>query len=252
MTPFRLPVVVGMTAALLSLPLCAQAQPNPSPTPAPASGQTGAEPPPLALEQILARLPPPPPLPPPVAGVAPPAIVTGVLSIPDVMRVSVASQEVDKVLGARRQKLTDDEQKEQQALRDLGQQLTNDRPKLSADQVRVREHDLQDRLNESRRRFATRDRIIQDAGQFCLVQIQREMTAVVQLVAAERNMNFIVRREQVVLSTSELDITAQVLEILNKVLPSVIIPPDGVAVLDLKPVAPVAGNKPADIGQPKH
>jgi uncharacterized protein YfaA (DUF2138 family) len=81
------------------------------------------------------------------------------------------------------------------------------------------------------------------------VQIQREMTAVVQLVAAERNMNFIVRREQVVLSTGDVDITAQVLDILNKVLPSVIIPPDGVAVLDLKPVA---GSKPADAGQPKH
>jgi Skp family chaperone for outer membrane proteins len=184
-----------------------------------------------------------------VSGAAPPAIVTGVLSIPDVMRIAVAAQEVDKVLGARRQKLTDDEQKEQQSLHDLDQQLANDRPKLSAEQVRVRERELQDRLNDSRRRFATRDRIIQDAGQFCLVQIQREMTAVVQLVAAERNMNFIVRREQVVLSTGDVDITAQVLDILNKVLPSVIIPPDGVAVLDLKPVA---GSKPADAGQPKH
>ncbi|MGA3400113.1 MAG: OmpH family outer membrane protein [Acetobacteraceae bacterium] len=238
-----------MVTALLSLPLCALAQPVASPTPPPAAGQAGTEPPPLTLEQILARLPPPPPLPPMVSGAAPPAIVTGVLSIPDVMRIAVAAQEVDKVLGARRQKLTDDEQKEQQSLHDLDQQLANDRPKLSAEQVRVRERELQDRLNDSRRRFATRDRIIQDAGQFCLVQIQREMTAVVQLVAAERNMNFIVRREQVVLSTGDVDITAQVLDILNKVLPSVIIPPDGVAVLDLKPVA---GSKPADAGQPKH
>lgn len=238
-----------MVTALSSLPLCALAQPVASPTPPPAAGQAGTEPPPLTLEQILARLPPPPPLPPMVSGAAPPAIVTGVLSIPDVMRIAVAAQEVDKVLGARRQKLTDDEQKEQQSLHDLDQQLANDRPKLSAEQVRVRERELQDRLNDSRRRFATRDRIIQDAGQFCLVQIQREMTAVVQLVAAERNMNFIVRREQVVLSTGDVDITAQVLDILNKVLPSVIIPPDGVAVLDLKPVA---GSKPADAGQPKH
>ena len=245
MVHLRLPAVVAFAAALLSLPLCANAQPAASPSVAPAAGAPAPEAPPLTLEQVLARLPPPRQVPAIPPGNPPPAIVTGVLSVPDVMRTSVAAQAVDKELGSRRQKLNEDEQKEQQTLHDLNQQLANDRAKLSAEQVRVRERDLQDRFNELRRRFAARERIIQDAGQFCVVQIQRTMTAVVQQVAASRNINFVIRREQVVMNTVDVDITAQVVEVLNKILPSVIIPPDGVAVLDIKPVAEPAASKPA-------
>ena len=245
MSHLRLPAAAALVAALLSLPLRAEAQPAAAPTAAPAAGALAAATPPITLDQILARLPPPPPVLPLPPGASPPAVVTGVLSIPDIMRFAVASQQVDKEIGARRQKLAEDEQKEQQSLRDLNQQLANERAKLSPDQARARDREMQDRFNESRRRFALRDRIIQDAAQFCLVQMQRTMTAVVQQVAAAHNMNFVLRREQVVMNTADVDITAQVIAELNQLLPAVIIPPDGVAVLDLKPVAEATASKPA-------
>jgi Skp family chaperone for outer membrane proteins len=234
-------------AALLFLPCQAMAQPASRSAPAatPAADAAPAEQPALSFAEIVARLPPAPQVAPTPPGKAPPTAVTGVLSIPDVMTQSIASQEAQKVLGARRQKLTEDEQKEQATLRDLSQQLNNERAKLSAEQIRVRERDLQDRLNDARKKFAQRNRIIQDAEQYCLVEIQRTMTAVVQQVAASRGMNFVIRREQVALNTADFDITPEVVAELNKAMPTLEIPPDGVAVLDMKVTAAAAATPPA-------
>ncbi|MEO9191754.1 MAG: OmpH family outer membrane protein [Acetobacteraceae bacterium] len=158
----------------------------------------------------------------------PPAAVIGVLSIPDVLRASVAYREADKTMADRRQKLNEDAQKEQVTLRDLGQGLGNDRSKLSADQIRTRERELQDRITESRRKFSERGRVIQEASQYALAQIERTLSDVVQRVAAARGMNLVLQRAEVALNQGDFDITAQVADLLNKTLPTVLIPPDGV------------------------
>ncbi|HEY5301579.1 MAG TPA: OmpH family outer membrane protein, partial [Acetobacteraceae bacterium] len=129
----------------------------------------------------------------------------------------------------RRQKLNEDAQKEQVTLRDLGQALGNDRSKLSADQIRKREKELQDHITESRRKFSERGRIIQEASQYALAQIERTLSEVVQKVAAARGMNLVLQRAEVALNQGDFDITTQVADLLNKALPTVLIPPDGVA-----------------------
>ena len=50
-----------------------------------------------------------------------PAAIVGVVSIPDALRVSTAYQQADKAFDDRHKKLDEDAQKEQAALRDLGQ-----------------------------------------------------------------------------------------------------------------------------------
>jgi Skp family chaperone for outer membrane proteins len=182
-------------------------------------------------------LPPPPEVPAIPRGASPPAAILGIISVPDVMRASTAYQAVDKELGVRRQKLNEDAQKEQTTLRDLGQALANDRGKLTAEQIRTKERELQDRIADSRRKFTERNRIIQEAGQYTLAQIERTLRDVVQQVAVSRGMNVILHGPQTALYLPEFDITPQVVEELNKVLPSVTVPPDGVSVLDLKPQA---------------
>jgi len=104
---------------------------------------------------------------------------------------------------------------------------------------------LQDRIADSRRKFTERNRIIQEAGQYTLAQIERTLRDVVQQVAISRGMNIILHGPQTALYLPEFDITPQVVAELNKVLPSVSIPPDGVSVLDLKPQAAAPGAHPA-------
>ena len=214
----------------------ARPTPRPAPRPAPAPVAPAPLPPPVAeaappdeqaQRQPPLPLPPVPDLPALPKGTAPPAAVIGVLGVPEVMRASTAAQQVQKVIGDRREKLNQDAQKEQGAWRDLQQQLANQRSGLSADQIRAKERELQERITNAQRVFRDRNRIIQDAAQVALGQIERELIAVIRQVAESRGMNLVLHRAQVALNINEFDITEQVTEQLNKVLASVTIPPEG-------------------------
>ena len=199
----------------------------------PEGAQPGAEGQPQ--QQLQVQLPPAPEVPPLPKGPTPPAAIVGVLAVPDVLRASTAFQAADKEFLSRRQKLNEDAQKEQVALRDLGQTLANDRAKLTPEQIRAREKELQDRITESRRTFGERNRIIQEASQYVMAQIDRAVELVTQQVAVSRGINLVLNRAQMLGTTSDFDLTAVVVDDLNKVLPKVVIPPDGVSPVDMKP-----------------
>jgi Skp family chaperone for outer membrane proteins len=184
--------------------------------------------------QVQVQLPPPPEVPPLPKGPTPPAAIVGVLSVADVMRASTAFQQADKEFVGRRQKLNEDAQKEQVALRDLGQALANERPKLSPEQIRTREKELQDRIAESRRVFGERNRVIQEASQYVMAQIDRAVEMVTQQVAISRGINLVLNRAQILGTTAEFDLTPAVVEDLNKVLAKVVIPPEGVSPMAMK------------------
>jgi Skp family chaperone for outer membrane proteins len=193
------------------------------------------------LPPLQVALPPMPEIPPIPKGLPTPAAVIGVLSVPDVLRVSTAYQAADKELAVRRTKVNEDGQKEQAALRDLGQAFASERAKLSPEQIRAREKEYADRVNESRRMFSERARIIQEAGQYVMGQIERVIEVVAQQVAASRGVNLVLNRAQVLGTTAEFDLTPQVAEVVNRVLPSVVIPPDGVSPTKLG--LPMAGPR---------
>jgi Skp family chaperone for outer membrane proteins len=198
---------------------------------------------------VQVQLPPPPDVPPLPKGATPPAAIVGVLSVQDVMRASSAFQQADKEFLARRQKLNEDAQKEQVTLRDLGQQLANERSKLTPEQIRNREKELQDRITESRRTFGERNRIIQEASQYVMAQIDRAVELVTQQVAISHGINIVLSRAQILGTTNDFDLTPQVVDDLNKVLTAVVIPPDGVSPASLPPqtgaATPSAAAQPA-------
>jgi Skp family chaperone for outer membrane proteins len=264
--------LAAVIAALLAwAPLAAQAQdyfvpnarpaapsrPAPSPRPAQRPAPAPALQPPSQTEPgvpsvveneppITVQLPPVPELPPLPRGTAPPTAVIGVLGVPEVMRASYAAQAVDKVIGDRREKLNQDAQKEQAAWRDLQQQLANQGSTMSPEQRRTKERELQDRITAAQKQFRDRNRIIQEAAQYSVGQIERTLVAVIRQVADSRGMNLVLHRAQVALNVNEFDITEQVATQLNKILPNVIIPPDGVEPAAMTPpAAAAAAGKPA-------
>ncbi len=172
---------------------------------------------------------------------SPPAAVIGVIGVPEVMRASAAAQQVEKTITQRREKLAQDAQKEQAAWRDMQQALVNDRAKLSDTQVRARERELQERITNAQKQFRERGRIIQDAAQYALAQIERTLVGVIRQVADSHGMNLVLHRAQVALNTQEFDITEQVAEQLNKLTPTVVIPPEG----QEPPMQPTASAAPA-------
>jgi Skp family chaperone for outer membrane proteins len=251
-------ISVAAGAGLLAQPVAAQQntqwfvpnQQRPATRPAPAqhtapavqSAVPGAEPglipaeggQPGAEGQAQIKLPPPPEVPPLPKGPTPPAAIVGVLSLADVVRASTAFQQADKEFVTRRQKLNEDAQKEQQTLNTQNQSLANDRAKLTPEQIRTREKDLQDRITESRRVFGERNRVIQEASQYVMAQIDRAIEMVTQQVAISRGINVVLNRAQILGATPEFDMTPAVVEDLNKVLTKVIIPPEGVSPMNMK------------------
>lgn len=235
------------------------ARPGPRPVPAPSAG-SGALPLPgdaggdqaNGLPALQVQLPPAPELPPIPKGQATPAAIVGILSVPDVLRISTAYQNAYKELNARGQKLNEDAQKEQGALRDLGQAFAAERGKLSPEQIRTKEKEIQERATEAQRRFAERNRIIQESGQYIMMQINRTMEQVAQQVALSRGINLVLNRTQILGTTADFDLTPAVADVLNKALPSVIVPPDGVSPLAMAPQskAPAPASPVAAAGVP--
>ena len=110
------------------------------------------------------------------------------------------------------------------------QSYANERAKLSPEQQRTREHDMQERAATAQRQFRERNQVIQQAAQYALSQIERTLIAVIRQVAESHGMNLVLHRAQVALNTNDFDITAPVTEQLNKLLPSVTVPPEGMTV----------------------
>lgn len=205
---------------------------------------TSAELPDQQRPAMVPLLPPAPDLPALAKGPAPPVAVVGVMGVPEVMRALSAAQQIERTIGQRREKLNTDAQKEQATWRELQQALVSDRAKLTPEQIHTRERELQDRITNSQRQFRDRGRIIQDSAQYALAQIERTLIAVIRQVAESRGMNLVLHRAQVALNIQEFDITEQVTEQMNKVVPTVVIPPDGIE----PPSQPATSQAPAATG----
>ncbi len=198
-------------------------------------------------QMVQVQLPPVPELPPLPRTASPPTAVIGVMGVPEVMRASTAAQLVDRVIGERREKLNEDAQKEQAAWRDLQQQLAAQRSTMSPEQIRTKERELQDRITNAQKIFRDRNRIVQEAAQYGVGQIERMLVAVIRQVAESRGMNLVLHRAQVALNVNEFDITDQVAAQLNKLMPQVTIPPDGVSAAAMTPPAGGPAAMPAAV-----
>jgi Skp family chaperone for outer membrane proteins len=204
-------------------PVPVQAAPLPEPDPQ-AEGQDQAQqgPPPNLPKPPVPSLGPLPKEPPP------PPLVLAVLGVPDVMQQSNAAQIIQRVIGARREKLRADVERAQATWRELEQKLQNDAPKLTPDQGRARERELRERVSNDRRSLQDRNRVIQEAGQVALGQIERTLSSIVQRVAEAHGINMVLHHSNVVLNVPAFDITDEVVVQLNKLLPTVQIPPENV------------------------
>ncbi|MCX7374558.1 MAG: OmpH family outer membrane protein [Alphaproteobacteria bacterium] len=181
----------------------------------PQQGQQGQRPP--------TRTDAPQPLPP---GQPPPAAVIGIVDVPEVQRVSTAFSQVREEIERRRTRLNDDLQREQNAWREAQQELAAQRATLGAEVVRLRERDLQDRITESQRIFRNRSQSIEQSAQQALVQIEESLGTVIRQVAQSRSVNIVLPRPLVILNEPPFDLTEEIAQQFNRVLPRVTIPPE--------------------------
>lgn len=176
-------------------------------------------------DQAQQQLPPVPQLPALPAGKPPPTAVIGVLSVPDVMQQSTAAQGVQAIITGRQKALAADAEKARQKIQAEQEAINKERSKLSDSELEVKEQALQNEIAKTQSEFQARNQAIQNSGQKALGQIESMLIAVIRQEAQARGMNLILHREQVALNVNAFDITDDVVAQLNKLLPSVKVPP---------------------------
>jgi Skp family chaperone for outer membrane proteins len=192
---------------------------RPAPVPsAPADNSQSAQ----AQQQ---QLPPVPQLPALPAGSPPPVAVIGVLSVPDVMQKSTAAEGVQAIIRSRQAALAADAEKARAKIQAEQQSIAAERSKLTDAQLEAKEEGLQNEIAKTQTEFQARNQAIQNSGQAALGQIEAMLIAIIRQEAQARGMNLILHREQVALNVNAFDITNDVAAELNKLLPTVTVPP---------------------------
>ncbi|CAP57458.1 putative outer membrane protein [Gluconacetobacter diazotrophicus PA1 5] len=245
MTPLGRRILAGLcVAAAMGAGLAPAAAPAaPAPAAASQDGVAGGGPPPV--------LPAPPvpdfgPLP---AGARPPQPVIGVFDTNEIMRQSVAVQQVEQEMGTRREALIHDVRAEEEQIQALRQRMLN----APRDQAEAQQRALQQRLAADRQKFGNRNRILQEDTQIALNQVQREVDQVLATVAKSRGLTIVVQSSGTVLHGPQVDISEQVASRLNAVLPHVYLPaanedPEVIAKSGKFPTAPVQMTDPNQQG----
>jgi Skp family chaperone for outer membrane proteins len=190
--------------------------PAPAPEPAPA---------PQAQQAQQQQMPPIPQLPPLPKGSAPPVAVIGVLSVPEVMQKSTAAQGVQAVIQERQAELSQDAQAARAKITAEQNAILADRGKVSEAVLDRREQALRAEIASTQTKFEERNQAIQNSGQAALGKIESLLIAIIRQEAEARGMNLVLHREQVALNINGFDITDDVVAQLNKLLPSVDVPP---------------------------
>ncbi len=224
------PVLVALAALAVAPAALAQSSPGyfmppsqaPAPAPAPAHVQTPA---PTPAAQPQQQMPPIPQLPALPKGAPPPVAVIGVLSVPEVMQKSTAAQGVQAVIRQRQEELAQEAQAARDKIQAEQAQIEADRSTLTDAQLASKEQALRDEVAATQTSFQERNQAIQNSGQAALGIIESELIAIIRQEAEARGMNLVLHREQVALNVDAFDITDAVVTQLNKLLPSVPVPP---------------------------
>jgi Skp family chaperone for outer membrane proteins len=156
---------------------------------------------------------------------APPTAVIGVLSVPEVLQKSTAAQGVQAEIQTRQAALAKDAQAARAKIQSEQQTIMAERGKMSDSQLEKKEQDLQNEIAATQTKFQQRNQAIQNSGQEALQQIEAMLAGIVKQEAQAHGMNLVLHREQAVLNVAAFDITDETVTELNKLLPSVKVPP---------------------------
>lgn len=150
-----------------------------------------------------------------------PRPVVGVIDLQHIMAESLAAQ---KVIGQREAYLDAYQTKAavtEKGLREADQELGRLRSTLSPEAFGVRQKDFQDRVAEFQTEVQTRRRNLERAYNTAMNEVQSAVIFAADALASQRGMNLLLYRSQVFLFDPSMDLTAAVLERVNKDLPNV-------------------------------
>jgi Skp family chaperone for outer membrane proteins len=171
------------------------------------------------------KMPPIPNLPALPKAKPPPSAVIGVLAVTQVMQNSAAAQAVQKIIEGRRADLAAQARARGLKFQDEQKAINGEKKKLSKAAIVKKQEAMQRELEAAQVSFHNKNIAIQISARTALAKIEATLIAVIRQVSQAHGMNLVLHRSQVALNVNAFDISKEVTDQLNKILPSVAVPP---------------------------
>jgi len=149
------------------------------------------------------------------------APVIAVVDVQSILQEAAASKAIQKQLDTQRQTYQNDISKQEEKLRAAEQELNNQRSILSADAFAQKRREFEQQVADVQRTVQARKRALDQAFNESMSKVRDTLLQVVADVAGEQKATLVLAKQQVVIVEKSLDLTASVLERLNKKLPTV-------------------------------
>lgn len=156
--------------------------------------------------------------------VAKPAPVIRVVDIQEVMERSTAVQGIRRELDAYRKKYDDEFAVKERELKDEERELVRQQPLIDGAAYREKVQAFQQKFAGFQRELKNRQQLLQSSYATALGQVSVQVQKIWAAVAEAEGANLLLPRGQVLLFSPGYDVTADVIERLNKALPSVKFP----------------------------
>ena len=150
-----------------------------------------------------------------------PAPVIGIVNIQAVMRDASSAKSIREQGEKLRASYTSEVSQRQQELRKIDEELTQQRAVLSPEAFQERQREFQEKVANVQREFQERKRQLDAAFGAAMKEVQKAFVKAVSQVAKDEGINLVLPKGQTVIADKSFDVTALVLERLDKALPSV-------------------------------
>ncbi len=155
------------------------------------------------------------------AGAQNSSVSIAVVDVQSILRDSKASKSVRPQIEELRSTYQAAVRKREDELRGASENLQRQRAILSSDAFAKKRREYESKARAAQTEFQTRKRQLDGAYSIAMGKVQRSMLIAAAKVANERKLDLVLPKSIVILSAKDLDITKEVLERVDKTLPSV-------------------------------
>ncbi|MDR3424074.1 MAG: OmpH family outer membrane protein [Alphaproteobacteria bacterium] len=150
-----------------------------------------------------------------------PAPVIAIVDVQRLLQESLAGKSVQAQLEAQRSKFQNEIEDEENGLRQAEQELAKQRDKLTTEAYAGREQQLRQRFSTVENDVQTRRKALDQAFADSREVVHSALLQVVDKVAHEHGANIVIIKQQALWTDQPLDITDEVLKLLDQKLPKV-------------------------------
>ena len=150
-----------------------------------------------------------------------PKAVIAVIDTQHIQRTSLAGRDIQVQIDALRSKFQAEMQKEEDSLRAEGEELKRQQAILAPEAFQAKGRAYQQKVQAAQRMAQEKRRQLELALRQAMNQLQRALVPILQEIMDKRKITLIVDKSQVVLQAPGLEITTEVIEELDRRLPSV-------------------------------